>query len=76
MALTGEVWHGLQLLLPELRDLDGLLLADLAGHRHPLLVGVLHHLLEHVLGQRLRRDALIARMSGLHGFYVNARRAW
>jgi hypothetical protein len=39
-------------------------------------VCVLHHLLEHVLGQRLRRDALIAQMSGLNGFYVNARRAW
>ena len=47
-VLTGEVGHRLQLLLPELGDLDGLPLADLALRGHPLLIGVIHDLLQEV----------------------------
>ena len=39
-ALLGQVRHGLQLLLPELGDGDGLLLLVCAFSTHPLLVGV------------------------------------
>ena len=39
-ALLGQVRHGLQLLLPELGDSDGLLLLVGAFSTHPLLVGV------------------------------------
>ena len=46
MGLTGQVGHGLELLLPVLRDLDGLVLLVLGASGHPLLVGVGHHLLE------------------------------
>ena len=44
MAFTGQVRHGLELLLPELRHLDGLLLHGLAGGGVTLLVGVGHDL--------------------------------
>ena len=44
--LTGQVRHGLQLLLPKLRDFDGLLLHGLAITGHPLLIGMGHHVLE------------------------------
>ena len=43
-ALTGEIGHGLELLLPVLGDPDGLALVGLAGGGHPLLVGVGHDL--------------------------------
>ena len=49
MALTGEVRHGLQLLRPELRDLDGLVLPGLPFSCHALLVGEGHQLAE-ILG--------------------------
>ena len=45
-ALLGQVRHGLQLLLPELGDLDGLLLLVGGGGSHSLLVGVLEDALE------------------------------
>ena len=50
VALTGEVRHGLELLLPVLGDLDGLGLLVLALGAHALLVGVSKELLE-VVGQ-------------------------
>ena len=43
-AYLRHVGHGLQLLLPELGDLDGLLLGIDAVGGHPLLVGMLHDL--------------------------------
>ena len=46
IALTRQVGHRLQLLLPELGDLDGVPLVVGAVGRHPLLVGVLQDLLE------------------------------
>ena len=42
--LTGQVGHGLEFLLPELGDLDGLLMGIDAVGGHPLLVGMLHDL--------------------------------
>ena len=47
-ALTGKVWHCLQLLLPELGDLDRLSLSDFAICGHPLLIGVIYDLLQEV----------------------------
>ena len=44
--LTGQVWHGLQLLLPKLGNFDGLLLHGLAITGHPLLIRMRHHFLE------------------------------
>ena len=49
--LTGQVWHGLELLGPEVGDLDGLVLHPLALSSEPLLVGVGHD-----LGQVVRVD--------------------
>ena len=43
-AYLGDVGLGLQFLLPELGDLDGLLLGIDAVGGHPLLVGMLHDL--------------------------------
>lgn len=43
---TGKIWHLFQLLRPEVRDLDRLLLHRFSLCRHTLLVGVLHHLFE------------------------------
>ena len=48
VALTGGVGHQLELLLPELGDLDGFPLADDALRGHPLLIGVYDHLVEEV----------------------------
>ena len=42
--LLGKVRHGLELVLPELRDPDRFLLCFWTFDGHPLLVGVLHHL--------------------------------
>ena len=47
--LLGEVGHRFELLLPELGDLDGLLLHSLSASGMPLLVGVSHQVLQ-VLG--------------------------
>ena len=44
--LTCKIRHGLELLLPELGDFYGLLLHVLAAAGHPLLVRVLHDVLE------------------------------
>ena len=46
IALTRQVGHRLQLLLPELGDLDRVPLVVGAVGRHPLLVGMLQYLLE------------------------------
>jgi len=46
--LTRKIGHCLQLLVPELGELDGLPLASLAFNRVPLLVGVIEHLVEEV----------------------------
>ena len=51
--LTSKIGHGLQLLLPERRDLDGLLLHGLALAGHPLLVGMNHDVLEVLWVQRV-----------------------
>ena len=45
-ALTGHIRHGGQLLCPEFRHLDGLLLHGLAGGGVALFVGVRHDLAE------------------------------
>ena len=52
-TLTREVRHGLELLLPELGDLDRLCLAGLAVDGHALLVGVGEHLLQVVRVERV-----------------------
>ena len=44
--LTGQIGHGFELLLPELGDLNGLLLHGVAAAGHPLRIGVGHDLLE------------------------------
>ena len=44
--LTREIGHGLELFLPELRDLNGLLLHVLACGGHPLLRYVVHTALQ------------------------------
>ena len=49
VVLTGQVRHRLQLFLPELGDGDALFLLVSGIGGHPLLVGMLHDLLE-VLG--------------------------
>ena len=46
MALTCEVRHGLELLLPVLGHLDGLVLLHHTISRHALLGGVVHDLVE------------------------------
>ena len=45
-VLTRDIRHGAELLLPELGHREGLRLHLLALGRHPLLVGVRHHLRE------------------------------
>ena len=55
IALTGQVRHRLQLLFPELGDGDALFLLVCGIGGHPLLVGVLHDLLE-VLGLQCVED--------------------
>ena len=49
--LTGQIRHGLELLGPEVGDLDGLVLHPLALSSEPLLIGVGHD-----LGQVVRVD--------------------
>ena len=46
MSLTRQVRHRRQLLRPVLGDLDRLMFHRLTLGRHPLLVGVVHDLLE------------------------------
>ena len=48
MALTRQIRHGFELLLPELGDLNGLCLTLFALGSHALLFGVVQHLLEEV----------------------------
>ena len=55
VVLTGQVRHRLQLFFPELRDGDALFLLVCGIGGHPLLVGVLHDLLE-VLGLQRVED--------------------
>ena len=45
-ALTGNVGYRLEFLFPELRYLDGLRLVAIDACLHPLLVGVVHDLLQ------------------------------
>ena len=44
--LTGQIGHGFELLLPELGDLNGLLLHGFAATGHPLLIRMDHDFLE------------------------------
>ena len=53
-VLTGEVRHLLELLGPELRHLDGLLLHVVARGGHALLVGVVHDFGQVVRVQRVQ----------------------
>ena len=55
MILTAEIGHGLELFLPELRDLDGLALQLRSLGRHSLRVGVLEDLRK-VLGVECVHD--------------------
>ena len=55
MTYLGHVWHRLQFLLPELGDLDGLLLGIYSVGGHPLLVGMLHDLCQ-ILGMEGVQD--------------------
>ena len=55
VVLTGQIRHRLQLFLPELGDGDALFLLVCCIGGHPLLVGVLHDLLE-VLGLQRVED--------------------
>ena len=55
VVLTGQVRHRLQLFFPELGDGDALFLLVCGVGGHPLLVGVLHDLVE-VLGLQRVED--------------------
>ena len=71
MILTGQVRHRLQLLLPELGDGDALLLLVFGVGGHPLLVGVLHDLLEVLRLQRVEDvEEVLARRALAGGIRV------